>query len=204
MMTAFEACQAHQAFRFHFTQKKYDFFKYHAKTKMSIRQFEERRDRYQFEKIASRYTQDKYVLKMLVAYKKDANFWIGDIISKENENATLKFQGYLQGYSTAFFQEDISRIREMLLKTSMTLKDIVVINEKIHPEFFKMYVRKEVTPETFIAVDKVIGLSHHMNTVRQDDPIWQDRFHFLKKYYPFVAKYLPEKADIGRTLRGIT
>ena len=54
-MTGFEVYKMYLALRMHFTKDKYDYVKYRGKVNASEKAFEQRRDRYFFKKLATKY-----------------------------------------------------------------------------------------------------------------------------------------------------
>jgi hypothetical protein len=197
-MNGFEAYVTYNSFKLHFKQPKYDFFLYQGKTRLTIQSYEKRKDRYQFEKIASRYSLEKFLMKLLVAQKSNQNFWIGDVITKQNEDEYLIWKGYLEGFKTYFFADDISKIKTLMMTSEKSFGDLIDIENQIHPLFFKMLIRKAITPETFICLDQVLGFCEKMNNRKEEDSIWADYFFFLTKYYPFVSQYFPPIDNIRK------
>jgi hypothetical protein len=66
IVTPFETYQHYLSLKNHFTNPKYDFFKYGAKTRASITSFNKRRDKYFFERTSRKYS-DKEVVDFLVS-----------------------------------------------------------------------------------------------------------------------------------------
>ena len=61
IVTPFETYQHYLSLKNHFTNPKYDFFKYGAKTRASVTSFNKRKDKYWFEKTSRKYS-DKEVV----------------------------------------------------------------------------------------------------------------------------------------------
>ena len=68
----------------HFTNGKYDFFKYGGKSRATMTSFNKRKDKYWFEKTSRKYS-DEEVLNFLLANFVNTdtpqNLWIGEIIN---------------------------------------------------------------------------------------------------------------------------
>ena len=58
-MTGYEVYKTYLALRMHFTNEKYDYQKYRGKVTASEKSFEERRDRYFFKKLATKYSDNE-------------------------------------------------------------------------------------------------------------------------------------------------
>ena len=68
----------------HFTNRKYDFFKYGAKTRATVSSFNKRKDKYWFEKTSRKYSDKEvvdFLLSNFVATDNPQNLWIGEIIN---------------------------------------------------------------------------------------------------------------------------
>ena len=66
IVTPFDTYQHYLSLKNHFTNPKYDFFRYGAKTRASVSSFNKRRDKYWFEKTSRKYN-DEEVVKFLVS-----------------------------------------------------------------------------------------------------------------------------------------
>ena len=88
-VTPFETYKHYLSLKNHFTNTKYDFFRYGAKSRASVTSFNKRRDKYWFEKTSRKYN-DEEVVKFLVsnfAYADNPqNLWIGEIINSGERN----------------------------------------------------------------------------------------------------------------------
>ena len=204
-MNGFDAYSTYNAFKLHFKGGgSYDYFTFNGKTNLKISSYEKRRDRYQFEKIASRISKEKFLDKMLVEQKKKATFWIGDILTRENDLEYLKWRGFIEAFETYNLKKEVSPLIELaFLNDSKTFKEIWLegLERKQHPRIFKMILKKEIQPETFICIDQKYGFVSEINSVLEEDPIWNDYYIFLKKYYKFVMRYIPSRLRIMEILK---
>jgi len=84
IVTPFETYQHYLSLKNHFTNPKYDFFKYGAKTRASLTSFNKRKDKYWFEKTSRKYSDEEvvdFLVSNFVAADNPQNLWIGEIIS---------------------------------------------------------------------------------------------------------------------------
>ena len=94
-MSPFETYQTYLSMKSHFTNSKYDFFKYGGKSRATVTSFNKRKDKYWFEKTSRKYS-DKEVQneKKLLSYK---------IIPDDNDNirlySTLGYNGEIKTFS---------------------------------------------------------------------------------------------------------
>ena len=73
----------------HFTNRKYDFFKYGGKSRATITSFNKRKDKYWFEKTSRKYTDQQildFLLSNFLSTDNPQNLWIGEIINSGERN----------------------------------------------------------------------------------------------------------------------
>ena len=83
-MSPFQVYIEYLALKSHFSNEKYDYFKYNKKVRASVASFNKRSDKYWFEKSSRKYN-DKEIVNFLVsnfvAADNTSNLWIGEIIN---------------------------------------------------------------------------------------------------------------------------
>jgi hypothetical protein len=179
-VTPFETYQHYLSLKNHFTNPKYDFFKYGAKTRASVASFNKRRDKYWFEKTSRKYS-DEEVVQFLVsnfaASSNPQNLWIGEIINS-GERTYADWTKRKQSL-TYLFKEQSS---ELLLNNELeNLFDC----SKGHPILLKKYLGGDVSLETFVVYEKIFGFSKNFDK-KLKDPVWETVSLKLKKYTPFI------------------
>ncbi len=73
----------------HFTNRKYDFFKYGGKSRATVTAFNRRKDKYWFEKTSRKYSDGQivdFLLANFVTSTNPENLWIGEIINSGERN----------------------------------------------------------------------------------------------------------------------
>jgi len=179
-VSPFETYQHYLSLKNHFTNPKYDFFKYGAKTRASITSFNKRKDKYWFEKTSRKYS-DKEVVDFLVsnftATDNPQNLWIGEIINSGERNYSewMKRQQSL----TYLFKEQSN---ELLLENEL---ETLFNCTKGHPLILKKFLSGSVSLETLTIFDKVFHFSKNFDK-KLDDPVWESVSLKLKKYSPFL------------------
>ena len=81
IVTPFETYQHYLSLKNHFTNPKYDFFKYGAKTRASVTSFNKRKDKYWFEKTSRKYSNEEvvdFLVSNFAASDNPQNLWIGE------------------------------------------------------------------------------------------------------------------------------
>ena len=88
-VTPFETYQSYLSMKNHFTNRKYDFFRYGGKSSATITSFNKRKDKYWFEKTSRKYSDDEiinFLLSNFVTTDNPKNLWIGEIINSGERN----------------------------------------------------------------------------------------------------------------------
>jgi hypothetical protein len=164
----------------HFTNPKYDFFKYGAKTRASITSFNKRRDKYFFEKTSRKYS-DKEVVDFLVsnfvAADTPGNLWIGEIINS-GERTYADWMRRQQSLTYLFKEQS----NEFFLETK--LEDALNCS-KGHPPVLKKFLSGQLSLETLVIYDKIFGFSKTFDK-KLLDPVWETVSLKIRKYNPFL------------------
>ena len=180
IVTPFETYQHYLSLKNHFTNPKYDFFKYGAKTRASITSFNKRRDKYWFEKTSRKYS-DKEVVDFLVsnfvASDSPSNLWIGEIINS-GERTYAEWMRRQQSL-TYLFKEQSNE-----LFSENELQDVFNCS-KGHPIILKKFLSGQLSLETLVIYDKIFGFSKTFDK-KLDDPVWETVSLKIKKYTPFI------------------
>ena len=179
-VTPFETYQHYLSLKNHFTNPKYDFFKYGAKTRASLTSFSKRKDKYWFEKTSRKYN-DKEVVEFLVsnfvATDTPSNLWIGEIINS-GERTYAEWIKRQQSLTYLFKEQSNELFSENKL-------DDVFNCSKGHPPVLKMFLGGKLSLETFTIYEKIFGFSKDFDK-KLLDPVWETVSLKLKKYSPFL------------------
>ena len=179
-VTPFETYQHYLSLKNHFTNPKYDFFRYGAKTRATVTSFNKRKDKYWFEKTSRKYS-DKEIVEFLVAnfvaVDNPQNLWIGEIINTGDR----KYSDWKQRQQSLTYQ--FKEQSEKLL-TENKLEEIFECS-KGHPIILKKYLGGEISLETFSIWEKVFSFQKNFDN-KLTDPVWETVSLKLKKYIPFI------------------
>ena len=179
-VTPFETYQAYLGMKSHFTNPKYDFFKYGGKSRATMASFNKRKDKYWFEKTSRKYSDQEvidFLLSNFVNATNPQNLWIGEIInSGERTYAHWKMR---QQSLTYMFKEQ----SENLLSENDLEK---VFNcSKGHPVVLKKYLGGEISLETLSILERIFSFQKNFDK-KLTDPVWETVSMKLKKYLPFL------------------
>ena len=176
----FEVYQHYLSLKNHFTNPKYDFFKYGAKTRASVASFNKRRDKYWFEKTSRKYN-DEEVVKFLVsnfsAASNPQNLWIGEIINS-GERTYSEWTKRQQSLTYLFKEQS----NELLSNNEL---DSVFNCSKGHPILLKRYLGGDISLETLVIFEKIFSFRQKFDN-KLDDPVWETVSLKIEKYKPFL------------------
>ena len=179
-VTPFETYQNYLSLKNHFTNPKYDFFKYGAKTRASVTSFNKRKDKYWFEKTSRKYN-DREIVNFLVSNFVSAsnpqNLWIGEIINS-GERTYAEWTKRQQSL-TYLFKEQSS---ELLLQNEL---DNLFNCSKGHPIILKRFLSGKLSLETFVIYEKIFRFSKNFDK-ELNDPVWETVSLKINKYNPFI------------------
>jgi len=179
-VSPFETYQHYLSLKNHFTNPKYDFFKYGAKTRASLTSFNKRKDKYWFEKTSRKYS-DKEVVDFLVSNFVSAdtpsNLWIGEIINS-GERTYAEWMKRQQSLTYLFKEQSNELLSENELESLFNCT-------KGHPLILKKFLSGSLSLETFTIYEKIFHFSKNFDK-KLDDPVWETVSLKLKKYSPFL------------------
>jgi hypothetical protein len=180
IVTPFETYQHYLSLKNHFTNPKYDFFKYGAKTRASITSFNKRKDKYWFEKTSRKYS-DKEVVDFLVsnfvAADNPGNLWIGQIINS-GERTYADWMRRQQSLTYLFKEQSNELFSEIKLEDALNCS-------KGHPIILKKFLSGQLSLETLTIYEKIFHFSKDFDK-KLVDPVWETVSLKIKKYAPFI------------------
>jgi hypothetical protein len=181
-MQGFQVYKLYLAFKQHFSNPKFDFFLYEGKVNAKEETYQQRTDFYFFETLARKLNDQQikeYMLASFVSADDPSKVWIGDIKRSGKQN-WLTWQRTHGSLEYMFRNEIDSLLSEC--KDFNSLFD----SRKGHPPLLKAFIRKELSLESLLVLDMVLGFMLHWD---QDlvDPLWSGISFKIKKYKPFLS-----------------
>jgi len=176
----FEVYQHYLSLKNHFTNPKYDFFKYGAKTRASVTSFSKRRDKYFFEKTSRKYKDQEivdFLVSNFVAATSVNQVWIGEIISS-GERTYSEWTKRQQSLTYLFKEQSKKLFSENELESVFNCS-------KGHPILLKRYLGGDVSLETLVIFEKIFSFRQKFDE-KLDDPVWECVSLKIKKYSPFI------------------
>ena len=179
-VTPFETYQTYLSMKSHFTNSKYDFFKYGGKSRATMTSFNKRKDKYWFEKTSRKYS-DEEVLNFLLANFVNTdtpqNLWIGEMINS-GERTYAEWMRRKQSLTYIFKEQSEKLLFENDLEKLFNCS-------KGHPLILKRYLGGEINLETFTILEKIFSFVKDFDK-KLDDPVWESVSLKIKKYLPFI------------------
>ena len=179
-MTPYDVYTTYLAMKKHFTDVKYDFFRYNGKTRSSVSAFNKRRDKYFFERMSRKLSDDEikmYFIANFVATDNPSSVWVGEIMQSGERNyqqLAKKYQSltytFSQECSELFENQDLPKIFDC---------------SKGHPPVLKAYLSGDISVETVTILDLIFDYTKVLDK-KLTDPVWETVSLKIKKYKPFI------------------
>jgi hypothetical protein len=179
-MSPFETYQTYLSMKSHFTNSKYDFFKYGGKSRATVTSFNKRKDKYWFEKTSRKYSDREivdFLLSNFVATDNPSNLWIGEIINS-GERTYSDWMRRQQSLTYLFKEQSNEFFLENKLNDALNCS-------KGHPPILKKFLSGKLSLETFVIYDKIFRFSNEFDK-KLLDPVWETVSLKIKKYNPFI------------------
>lgn len=177
----FDVYKSYLGLKNHFTKTNYDYHRYGGKSRASIQSFYKRKDRFFFEKL-SRQKDDTEVIEFFVSNfvscDDPQSLWIGEIVRNGEQNYT-NWKRRLQSLSYTFKTE---------VENVFSNKDfdsMFEIDGTRHPEIVKEHLAKNISLETMVILNKILGFKNHFDS-KLSDPVWKFLSMRIDKYNSFI------------------
>lgn len=177
MAEAFEAYKKYLALKSHFTNPKYDYFKYQGRVKATPDTFETRKDKYFFYKLSKQKNLEQYLVASFVDL--GPSQWIGDLM--ENMKVNNTYAKWLKRQESLTYQYK----NELLALDNNYNKNFEVVDGQ-HSSLLKLYLQKDVCIETVIILDSITPFIKYWNKNIDDRVVWPEVRNKIDKYKPFV------------------
>ena len=179
-VTPFETYQSYLSMKSHFTNRKYDFFRYGGKSRATMSSFNKRKDKYWFEKTSRKYSDGEivdFLLANFVSTDNPNNLWIGEIINS-GERTYADWMRRKQSISY-LFKEESGKLLE-----NNNLEELFECG-KGHPIILKRFLGGDISLETFVIYDIIFSFSEKFDE-KLFDPVWETVSLKIRKYKPFL------------------
>ncbi len=137
-MTPIEVYKTYLAFKNHFTKPNYDYHQYCGKSRASKEAFNKRKDRYFFERMSRKKTDDEiklYFLANFVECDDPTKLWIGEIIESGEEN----YANWLKRSQSLYY---LSKLNQKFSAIEKTLKTYLQLRVRVTQKSLESIYRK--------------------------------------------------------------
>ena len=180
-VTPIETYKTYISLKNHFTQPKYDYNKYGGKVKASEKAFYKRKDRFWFEKLSRQKSDDEiknFFIANFALADDPQTLWIGEIIRNGSD---IYSEWMKRNQSLSYiFKEEVDSVFSDKEFTSF-----FIIKGQTHPLILKEFLRKNISIETLVILDKILGFKKNFDK-KLSDPVWISVSMKLEKYSPFL------------------
>ena len=184
-MDGFKAYKYYMAVKLHFTSPKYNVFESRGHVKGTREAFNSRNDRYIFEKLAQKYSDDKDIIQFFVS-----NFAYGNDTAiygnSEAEELYAQWQKRKQSISKIFV-DDLANIINFCDVHKLNYDSIFNLTNNEIPVILTLYLNGKVTIETLNIIDSINPFLDSWKSNPALQIIMGDSFLRIKKLTGFVS-----------------
>jgi hypothetical protein len=190
-MDEFSVYKMYIALKLHFTTDTYDVIAQKGRVRASRQAFAKRKDLFSIKKVSKTYT-DEEVANFLIANFTSGDRWGGLFDAEANER--YKEWKKRKESLTYSFTGDLDNLVNEMEGDGVAVEDLFKITKSQHPYIIKAYLRKTITVETLVIIEKLQPFVENFDKDIDDNVLWPDISRLIKKYKPFL-KFDREKYD---------
>lgn len=180
-MTGFEVYKMYLALKQHFTKDSYDYVKYRGKVTASEKSFEERRDRYFFKKLATKYSERDILGYFVANFVFDPRGYIQSF----SDDIYTRWKVHRESFSYKFKQDVNTLLDDIVPPYEKSFDSIFKTRKGEHPIILRRYLSREITLETLVVFEHCLGFVDRFD-LSLSDPIWKQTRNQILKYRPFI------------------
>jgi len=183
-MDGYKAYRYYLAIKLHFTTDKFNVFENRGSVRGTREAFNARNDRYIFEKLAIKYSDDKEIIQFFVsnfAYGNDTAIYAG----QEAEDNFLLWNKRKQSI-TKVFVDDLAILLTHIEVNKLNNQSLFNFNHDEYPIALKMFIGGKITIETIKIIDECTDIIDEWNKNASVKYIWDNEIRRIKKLTGFV------------------
>ena len=182
-MTGYEAYELFQALKRHFTQEKFDFFKYRGHINTSKEAFENRKDKWHFYKLSRKFGTKQELTDFLIAnFLDNENIWVNNLLVEEADIRYIEYKKVMQSLAYTFENDCIS-----LFEDCKEPNDLLVTKGD-YPILLTKALRKEIHIQTLVLLNNILGFVPMWSKTITDTIRWPNYHMKMLK----IASFLPQ------------
>jgi hypothetical protein len=179
-VTPYQVYCEYLALKSHFSNEKYDYFKYNKKVRASLTSFNRRTDKYWFEKTSRKFKDEEiidFLVSNFVQSESNSAIWIGSLIN-EGEKVYSDWKRRQQSLTYLFKEQSEELLSETKLEDAFNCS-------KGHPPILKKFLGGKISPEVLVIYDIIFQFGNVFDT-KLMDPVWETVSLKIRKYKPFI------------------
>ena len=180
-MTGFEVYKMYLALKQHFTKQDYDYFKYRGKVRANEKSFEQRRDRYFFKKLATKYSDAELLSYFVATFVNDSKGYLQSF----SKDIYTDWKINQESFTYKFKQDVNTLLDDYQIPYDQAFEKLFVV-ECGHPPIIKHYLGGSISLETLVVFEKCLGFVSNFDK-KLTDPIWKEVRTKTLKYKPFLT-----------------
>ena len=161
----FKAYKMYLGFKLHFTSERYDYLKAKGRVRYNKTAFAKRQDSHFFVKIARVYNTHELKGLFISHFVSDSQF--NDLYSEDAKDTFVGWKKRIQSMTYNFEKE-----LDVLLERVENFDDLFKVEDGNVPIVVRALYHNDISVETFIILDSVLGFVEHIDKKIDDDIIW--------------------------------
>lgn len=191
-MDGFKAYRYYLAIKLHFTTEKFNVFENRGNVKGTREAFNARNDRYIFEKLANKYSEDREIIQFFVAnfaYGNETAIYAG----QEAEDNLTEWTKRKQSITQKFI-DDLAIILTHIEVNKLPTASIFNFIDSAYPVILELFIGGKISIETLRIIDDIYPIIEKWQETNSIKYIWNQEMLRIKKLTGFV-KYDRIKID---------
>ena len=164
-MTGYDAYKIYLGFKLHFTSERYDLPTNDGRVRYNRESYNKRQDSHFFDRIARVYNTHELKGLFISHFVSDSQF--NDLYSEEAKETFVGWKKRIQSMTYNFEKE-----LDVLLERVGNFDDLFKVNDGVVPEIVTALYHSDISLETFIIMDKILGFIEHIDKKIDDGIVW--------------------------------
>ena len=164
-MTGYDAYKIYLGFKLHFTSERYDLPTNDGRVRYNRESYNKRQDSHFFDRIARVYNTHELKGLFISHFVSDSQF--NDLYSEEAKETFVGWKKRIQSMTYNFEKE-----LDVLLERVGNFDDLFKVDDGVVPEIVTALYHSDISLETFIIMDKILGFIEHIDKKIDDGIVW--------------------------------
>jgi T4 gene Gp59 loader of gp41 DNA helicase/T4 gene Gp59 loader of gp41 DNA helicase C-term len=191
----YDAYAYYMAIKLHYERDSYDALKYNFKTSANPQSFQTRKDKYFFAKLAKKFDSPNDLIGYYVSNFMHGSKWVGELLESGDDNY-FKWKKYHEALKYRF-SEDIGTLVDYIQDRGTNFDSLFTMeDDEQHPPIVKLLIREQISVETVVLLDKMIGFVKRLDKQITETLVWPEMSIKIKKTKPFVNADIEELKKI--------